>query len=154
MDKKVEHLFTLIKNQLGKGTKVEKIIAQMKSDESLIEASNSYCNQCGNCCNKYCENKEVKSDGLTYCLLHDNSGKPYPHGKKKADYDSQICKERLNPKVWAKPEVCHTFGPHLGLFAILHYMEMGDTNMEFHHRSLCPGGDEMLADYEAFLKKD
>jgi len=149
METKVKKLFNLIKEQTHKNAKVEEIIRAIKSDENLIEASNSYCTQCGNCCNKYCGNKEVRKDGLTYCLLQDDSGKMYPYEKQVPEYGSDIY-QKLDPNVWAKPKTCHTSGPYLGLLTILEYQKKGNVDMEIHHKHLCPGGREMLEDFEKF----
>ena len=152
LDTKVEKLFRLFKEKLHTPGSSIKIIEAIKSDEELIEASNSYCVQCGFCCKEHCQNKETRSDGLVYCLLHDQFGKTYPHGKK-IPSEREIITKRLNPKEWTKPNVCHTYGPHLAFIALVFYktqeinLRMAQkTEMEY------PCAKNMLEDYVSFLK--
>ncbi len=144
-------LFTLIRKKICEGVSVEDVIEEIKSHEELIEASNSYCIQCGQCCNTHCGNIEKRADGYAYCLLHDDSGKAYPYGKKIPEYPDDIYR-RLDPSKWAKPKVCHTKGPYLNLLDILFSIEIGEPECVVqHYKELCLGVVGMLRDYELFL---
>lgn len=142
MQKNVEKMFLFFKENSSNGTSVMDVIDKIKADEELIEASNSYCVQCGKCDKRFCSNKEIREDGMTYCLLHDNSGKTYPYEKKIPEIDDIYYK--LDPEKFAKPKVCHTIGPHsLGFLSIVR--STGD--------SLCPGAEKMFRDYQMFLRQ-
>ena len=142
-----------MRSGLEQGSEDSDIIISLKADDELISASNAYCVQCGNCCHGYCANKEVGDDGLTYCLLHDTSGTPRPHGKRVARYSQDIVR-KLNPEKWAKPDVCHTYGPHLSFLAILSYLESGEINLAKAAMNFCRGAVRMFNEYREFLAEE
>lgn len=150
LDAQVERLFTLIKEKLDIEGGSIKLIEEVRADEELIKASNSYCMQCGWCCNKRCANKELRNDGLVYCLLHDNSEKYLP--KKKTPGYKEIYR-KLNPKKYTKPKTCHTSGPYLVLPALIYYKEGKNWAMFRETQRECRGAVKMLRDYEEFLSK-
>ena len=136
MDSDIKRLFELIrKNSNGKWYD-EEIIDLIKTDDSLIEASNSYCSRCGWCCSTACANLKT-DDNLAYCLLHDEE---FPNGKKIPEY---VTTRKLNPEEWAKPLICHTHGPHLGLI----------QEIRTGHNHYCPGSVQMIRDYKSFLEE-
>jgi hypothetical protein len=134
MDAATERLFGIIQEGIGAEMPDKEIISQIKADESLISASGSYCNRCGSCCDN-CANLDL--DEVASCLLHDEV---YPNGKKIPDFG--FAKDfRLDENKWAKPSVCHTYGPHLGL---LYSLRTGRL-------PFCPGGEKMEREYMEFL---
>jgi hypothetical protein len=132
-----ERLFRTVRDGLDRGLTDRQIIDEIKADESLIEASGSYCNQCGWCCGSCCANLAM-DDGLAYCGLHDVS--PYPNGKNIPGYGEARSQE-LDSHEWAKPLTCHTFGPHIGLL----------YNIRKGRFSYCSGSEKMARDYRKFL---
>ena len=150
MDEKVEKLFRSVKEST-KGLvfhdkTIVDLIQHIKSDKEMLSASNSYCVQCGLCCKEKCKNKETGSDGLTYCLLHDESG-DYPNGKKTAPYE-EVSFQKFNPKEWAKPLLCHTCGPHT-VFLSLVKEELTKRKSKYKGFS-CQGSINMFKDYKKF----
>ena len=128
----------------------EKIISIIKADEELVEASNSYCVRCGRCCTPRCRNKEVGNDDLVYCLLHNNLGNKYPSGKVIPEYEAT--NNKLDPDIYAKPLVCHTYGPHLSFLFAMRGEEEGKLILTSDIAKRCRGAVELLKDYKTFLK--
>jgi len=135
-------LFSFIRDN----RKFPEVVQTLYSEPELMLISNSYCEQCGDCCAgktirayedgvDVCVNMEFREDGLAYCLLHCDSGE-YPHGKQIPDLRDAV-KTRLDPEIWAKPEACVKDGPHIKLL---------DRSKE------CPGGTKMLREYREFIK--
>ena len=124
-------------------------------NEEVLALSNSYCEQCGDCCKetalegadgisiRECSNLESR-DGLYYCLLHSEE---YPGGKQVPDL-MQAAAERLDPAVWAKPKCCHIYGPRLILFSMIEAKR--ERNPGLLECVTCPGGLKMLEEYRAF----
>ncbi len=53
---------------------------------------------------------------------------------------------RLDPETWAKPLLCHTYGPYLTILSVV------EDPLVFGLVE-CTGGKKMLADYTAFVKQ-
>jgi hypothetical protein len=136
MNKDAKRLFDLVRESKKSGISDMRIIAEIKADSALLASSNSYCRQSGHCCNTRCANLE-KIDGKAFCMLHDNGNVI----KKAADYDEILTV--LNPDKYRKPEVCRTYGPHIGLLALID----GNENIR------CEGAIEMFANYNSEKEK-
>ena len=136
-------LFEVLKEKLEANKIGKDIIDVIKSDSDLLDTSNSYCMQCGNCCNRFCRNKE-EIGGLTCCLLHD---KNYLGDKGILKYDDIY--KMFDPDEFVKPLVCHTYGPHVIFLSLVGDSKVSEESL----REQCPGGFYMFEDYKRFLKE-
>jgi len=146
MEVKRQNLIALIAQAHDEGKQPSETIAKIKGDIDMVSASNSYCAQCGNCCNSRCANIEHRS-GLAFCLLH------HPEEEDnlpRADYDALY--HKLDPTEWSKPPVCHTYGPHVVVFALIEY-EKKDMSIFLRTLDRCKGSRAMFRDYKAFLEE-
>ena len=149
----ISPLFTIINDMLKDGKSISSISSKVASDPELKDISNSYCEQCGDCCSvesvgDECENKEVREDGLTYCMLHSVGTFPYD---KQVPKLSQAVHNKLDSDVWAKPECCHGYGP---LYTIFSWLEAkAENNPELIDVVTCVGGLKMLEEYKATVKE-
>ncbi len=123
-----EILFKTIRENISKED--SEIISIIKEDSNLLATSNSFCIQCGDCCNTRCSNIESER-GLSYCLLHEED---YPNDKRIPDYSDVY--EELDSEIFTKPLVCHTYGPHLGLLSMIRGKD-----------TICSGSIKMFREY-------
>ena len=147
IDLKLQDFFELI--LAGAGDK--EVLDTVKSDEEMLASVTAYCAQCGNCCNSRCGNKSVK-DSKTYCDLHPTEGDDYPGDKKIASYDDIY--NKLDPNIWAKPSVCHTYGPHTVALALIHYHNIVDRAGFSNASNSCQGANGLYGDYLAFAEEN
>ena len=140
---RLEKLFLNIKQGIEKRMSESDLIRQIRQNDEMVLASNSYCERCGNCCSKYCANKE-QTDGISGCSLHSSE---YPVDKQIPDYD-YATREKLDSKTWVKPECCFTYGPYLTLLASLYK----NTNIESHIQR-CKGSSKIISEFIEWKKK-
>ena len=117
----------------------------------MLASFNDYCVQCGNCCNSNCDNKSI-TNGKTFCDLHPSEGEYYPGDKKVASYDDIY--QRMDPMIWTKPGVCHSYGPHTVALALIHYHETGDRAGFDNAWNSCKGARKLYQDYLDFAKNE
>ncbi len=149
----VKELFVIIDEMITTGRKPEDIF-QFVDKGQLIELSNSYCVQCGDCCTgtaiqgdddpvRECSNREME-DELSYCLLHTHE---YPNGRAVPTLREAVTRI-LDPMAWAKPMCCHEYGPHLAMTTLIE-VQRGAIPEDFAFDN-CPGGLRMLEQYREF----
>lgn len=143
---KLREFFELINSK-----KWPEISSTLNRDEDMLATVNSYCVQCGNCCNNRCGNKFIEGS-KTFCALHPAIGEDYPGGKTIASYDDIYSKLDLTDFV--KPLVCHSYGPHTVLSALIHYSEEGNYELFNNAACHCSGASNLFKEYIVFANKD
>lgn len=141
MGKGKESLLNLLIEMEGRPS--SEVIERIKTDGYVLNASNDYCRQCGKCCMTRCKNYAEYEDGHVKCLLHED-GSAYPHGKIIAGYD--MIRVPLDPAQYAKPLLCHTYGPHVACLGIMNHLSKGDGELAHIAAERCPGSQDMYAD--------
>lgn len=150
-----EELFEMI-HKLEQEPHRDDIKGKITKNPEVITLSNSYCEQCGDCCEGYaleggdnsvreCSNREIRNE-LSCCLLHSDGA--YPNGREIPQLNEAVA-NRLDPTKFAKPECCHITGPYLTLLSMIEAKREGDQGLL--ECVKCHGGLKMLEEYRAFV---